>query len=352
MSVRSAGQPIKVLIVEDSLAQRELLVGLIDSTAGFAVVGTAGNGREALGATQRLAPDVIAMDINLPGLDGYEATLEIMRHCPTPVVMVSSAAGDDQRSIQALAVGALAVVRKPRSLLLESSAADRATLLTTLRLMADVRVVTRHAGRRTDTPAPAAPIAPPLLRPRVVAIAASTGGPAALQTLLVGLGADLGLPILIAQHIARGFVGSLVEWLGGCVPQQVHVAVDHERLLPNHVYFAPEDRHLALAAPGVIELRPVAESDRFCPSADTLLQSVAEVYGMRAIGIVLTGMGEDGACGLRALCAAGGQTLAQDEASSVVYGMPKAALALGAVRQGTALPHIAPAVRRLSGAAA
>jgi two-component system, chemotaxis family, protein-glutamate methylesterase/glutaminase len=177
--------------------------------------------------------------------------------------------------------------------------------------------------------------------PQVLAIAASTGGPAAVQALLSGLGAGFPLPILVVQHIARGFVGALAEWLGSTLPYQVRVAQAGERLLAGHVYLAPEDQHLLARVAGFAGLRPHEAGDRYCPGADVLFDSVATAYSQRAIGVVLTGMGDDGARGLCRLRAAGSQTLGQDEASCVVYGMPKAAVAAGAVAQVAPLTGLA-----------
>jgi two-component system chemotaxis response regulator CheB len=183
--------------------------------------------------------------------------------------------------------------------------------------------------------------------PQLLAIAASTGGPAALQTILLGLGADFPLPTLVAQHIARGFVEGMVAWLNRTTPLRVHVAQLGEQLLPGHVYLAPVDQHLLAGEGGVAYLRPTATGDRYCPSADLLFEGVAGIYGSRAIGVILTGMGNDGARGLAALRAAGSTTLAQNEASCVVYGMPQAAVAAGAVTRVEALSDLADIIRQL-----
>jgi two-component system chemotaxis response regulator CheB len=183
--------------------------------------------------------------------------------------------------------------------------------------------------------------------PQLLALAASTGGPAAIQTILLGLGADFVLPTLVAQHIARGFVEGMAAWLNRTTPLPVHVAQLGEQFVPGHVYLAPADQHLLAGAGGIVCLRPSAAGDRFCPSADLLFEGVAEVYGSRAIGVILTGMGNDGARGLAALRAAGSVTLAQNEASCVVYGMPQAAVAASAVVQIVALNDLAGVIRRL-----
>jgi two-component system chemotaxis response regulator CheB len=183
--------------------------------------------------------------------------------------------------------------------------------------------------------------------PQLLAIAASTGGPSALQTILLGLGADFRLPTLVAQHIARGFVEGMVSWLGRTTPLPIHVAQLGAPLLPGHVYLAPDEQHLLAGADGVAYLQPSTASDRYCPSADLLFESVAGVYGSRAIGVILTGMGNDGARGLATLRAAGSTTLAQDETSCVVYGMPQAAVAAGAVVRIELLSGLAASIRQL-----
>ena len=183
--------------------------------------------------------------------------------------------------------------------------------------------------------------------PQLLAIAASTGGPAALQKILLGLGADFPLPTLVAQHIARGFIENMVAWLNRTTPLPVHIARADEQLLPGHIYLAPDEQHLLAGVGGVACLRPSAAGDRYCPSADLLFEGVAGIYGSRAIGVILTGMGNDGARGLAALRAAGSTTLAQDEASCVVYGMPQAAVAAGAVVRIEALNDIAGVIRQL-----
>jgi two-component system chemotaxis response regulator CheB len=332
MSQRLAERPIRVLVVEDSRAQRELLVGLLRATGEFVVAGTANNGQEAIDATLRLRPDIVAMDIHLPVLDGYDATRQIMQRCPTPIVMMSGNDADaTRRSVEARAAGALTFVHKPAA----NRPEDRGTFLTTLRLMAGVRVVTRHAPR-VVAPGPASNRSP-----LVLAIASSTGGPAALQTLLSNLGKQFPLPILVAQHIARGFAPALAEWLNSTVSLPIQVAQPQQRLAPGHVYLAADDHHLLACDRMTATLRPAAQEDRFCPSADLLFESVASSYGARAIGVVLTGMGDDGTRGLRALRAAGAATLAQDEASCVVYGMPRAAVAAGVISSVAPLSALA-----------
>lgn len=336
-------EPIRVLIVEDSRAQRELLIRLLEASGKFQIVGTAINGQQAVDEAQKLRPDIIAMDIHLPIVDGYEATRQIMQTCPTPIVMVSNSLGDEgRRSVEALAAGALAVLRKPGNITNDAYEFDRSNLLRTLKLMADVPVVTRFPPRtispRTVDTKKLSPKA------RMLAIAASTGGPAAIQTVLSGLGSNFPLPILLVQHIAQGFVEALVDWLNSILPLKVCVAHHEQHMEPGCVYLAPDNSHILTIGQGVIGLRAAMNFDRFCPSADILFDSVANVYGHQSIGIILTGMGDDGAQGLRSMHSRGSQTYAQDEASCVVYGMPQSAVALGAVKQVVPLDHMAQTV--------
>jgi two-component system chemotaxis response regulator CheB len=324
-----------------------LLTDLLQA-GGFLVAGAASNGQDALEAIRQLQPDIVAMDIHLPGINGYVAAQQIMQSCPTPIVLVSGTHEAVQRpDLEALAAGALAVLRKPGNTSHPSHATDLANLLTTLRLMADVPVVTRFPQRLSSSawPANQPPVSgTPPASPLVLAIAASTGGPAAIQTVLQGLGHDFQLPVLVVQHIAHGFVGPLAEWLATMLPLQLKIARHGERLLPGVVYLAPEDHHLLSAHGARVELRPQSADDRYCPSADLLFESTARVYGPRAIGVILTGMGDDGAAGLCKLRTAGGHTVGQDSASCVVYGMPKAAAEAQALVQIEPLDRIAPGI--------
>ncbi len=341
-------EPIRVLLVEDSPSQLTLLRAYIEATPDLVVVGTATNGNEAVQSTIRLRPNVVAMDIHLPVFDGYEATRQIMQQRPTPIVLFSSSAGNaEQRAIAALAAGALAFVRKPAGPRDPSSAADRDQFLRALRLMAGVKVVTRHPPRTTPVRARREPGA----HYELLAIASSTGGPAALQTVLTDLGAGVATPIVIAQHVASGFARAMAGWLASVVPQPVHVIESETTLQAGHIYLPIDDCHLLITGRGSAGVAPMNEADRYCPSADRLFASVAQHYGAAAVGLIMTGMGEDGAQGLAALAAAGGATFGQDEASCVVYGMPKAAKALGAVRHELPLERLGLAIAALIGPA-
>lgn len=356
MARRTKTEPIEVLLVEDSPAQQQMLIALL-TRGGFAVVGAVNDGKAALVATEQLRPDIIVMDIHLPGMNGYLTTQQIMRRCPTPIVLISSVHGDPaQRSVEALAAGALAVVGTPAGPLHADHARDRDALCTTVRLMADVPVVTRFAQRteqprsvhvdssRSGTASTAPRQSVVQASPRLLAMAASTGGPQTLQRVLRDLGPDFPIPIVVVQHITAGFTTSMVEWLARVIPFQVCLAQHDAALLPKHVYLAPDGAHLIVQTRGHITLRSPSPDERYCPSADQLFASVATAYGAGAIGMILTGMGDDGAQGLRALRAAGSYTLAQDAASCVVAGMPMAAVRNGAVEQVEPLANLAAAV--------
>ncbi|MEI8308453.1 MAG: chemotaxis protein CheB [Chloroflexales bacterium] len=338
---------IRVLVVDDSPSQLALIVGLLRNSGDFEVVGTAADGRAAVAATIKLRPSVVAMDIYLPILDGYQATRQIMQQCPTPIVLFSSVSGDaGVRSMEALAAGALAVVPKPGGFGLPAIAAEHAQFLSMLRLMSGVRVVTRHA-RRDLPPAPARPVVRPIVpvtRPEILAVAASTGGPGALKTFLEGLGSGFSLPILIVQHIARGFSPALQEWLASVVPQPLGFAHADESLVPGRAYLAPDDHHILVSSAGMVSIAPTIPSDRYSPSADRLFESTARWYGSRAVGVIMTGMGDDGTRGMSAMRTAGAFTLGQDEATCVVYGMPRAAAEAGAVVRQLPLGALAGAV--------
>jgi two-component system chemotaxis response regulator CheB len=330
------GERTRVLIADDSPTARALLAQIFSGAPDLIVVGEATDGWEAVELTQTLAPDIITMDVRMPRLDGYEATQRIMMVLPTPIVIVSAAVKTDDvvASLQALRAGALTVAAKPvgpGSPDFDEQARD---LIQTVRHMAQVKVVRRWALQpdlslktppRRPSAAPAGGGAPA----KLVAIAASTGGPAALQRVLGELPADLAVPIVVVQHIAAGFVDGLVHWLDQTVPLSVQVARPHDRLEPGHVYLAPDDQQFGVGADSRVHLSHAAPVDGFRPSATWLFRAAASAFGAAVLAVVLTGMGRDGADGLESVHRAGGRILAQDEASSVVYGMPAAAAELG-----------------------
>lgn len=326
---------IKVLIVEDSPVVREFLAHVLGSDDEIQVVGTAVDGFEAVEAVGKVKPDVITMDIHMPGMDGFDATRRIMETVPTPIVIVSGSSSVDEVSstFNALEAGALAVVRRPMGIGHPDHETSTRELVQTVKSMAEVRVVKRWP--RFREPQPASPVRLPdtvagSAEIKVVAIGASTGGPAVLETILAALPRDFHIPILIVQHMAKGFVDGFAGWLTNTGGPRAHVAVHGELLEPAHVYIAPDEYHLGVAAGDRIELSKSESENGLRPSVSYLFRSVARTYGRGAVGVLLTGMGRDGAEELKVLQQLGAVTIAQDEQSSVVYGMPGEAARIGA----------------------
>lgn len=337
---------IRVLIADDSATVRHYLQSLIREANGFEIVGEARDGEEVVQMAQKLRPDVISMDIHMPRQNGLEATREIMGICPTPVVVVSGMLEDDiQLSLQALEAGALAVVSKPPDRANPDFPARRQQLITTLRAMAGVRVISRRDLLTPDYSGVGSSTEPTRrTRPELVVIGASTGGPSALHRLLQGLPNGFPVPIAIVQHMPHEFIPGLARWLDRSTSLEVKVAEEGMILRRGLVVIAPGNAHLLIARQGtnlVAQLQHAQGGERYQPSVDLLFDSVARVCGSAALGVVLTGMGEDGAEGLLAMRRAGARTLAQDEASSTVFGMPQAALSRGATRRAVSLSDMA-----------
>ncbi len=322
---------IRVLVADDSATVREYVAYLLGEDPALEVVGTARDGLEAVAEAERLKPDVIVMDVHMPRMNGYEATRQIMERVPTPIVMVSASSSREEvaMTFEALKAGALTVVHKPTGPDHPKQAESARRLVETVKLMAEVKVVRRWPRRERQVP-PSPPSLKSDRKIRLIAIGASTGGPQVLAEILRELPRQVGAPILVVQHIAPGFTAGLVEWLGQGTRLAVKLAEPGESVRPGTAYFAPEGSQMGVTKGGRIRLTKEPAEDGFCPSATYLFQSVAEAYGRSAIGILLTGMGRDGAEGLKKLREAGGVTIAQDKESSVIFGMPAEAVRLGA----------------------
>jgi two-component system chemotaxis response regulator CheB len=342
-----------VLVVDDSAFMRKLVVDLIDGSGEFRVVGTARHGADALKKVNALSPDVVTMDIEMPELDGLAALERIMRESPRPVVMLSGAAtgGVNDPVLRALELGAVDFVRKPSGPISLDLATVREPLLAALRVATEVnlRGVAAFAAAPATVPA-ARTAALEEIASCVVAIASSTGGPRSLAEVIPSLPRSLDAAVIVVQHMPAGFTQSLAERLNAHSPLPVSEARDGEPLLRGRVYVAPGGRHLTvklLAGAPVLALDDSPPIWGVRPAADRLFRSVAECFRAAAIGAVLTGMGRDGAEGLRAIHDAGGAGVAQDRVTSIIFGMPQAAAAAGGVDRVLPLSGIGPAIVEL-----
>jgi two-component system chemotaxis response regulator CheB len=332
-----------VLIVDDSEVIRMLLVHLIEQDPALRVAGTVGRGDQAVAFVQASPPDVVLMDIQMDGMDGFDAARSIMETQPVPIVMCS-AITDVHAVATAFRVyeaGAVALVEKPVGGEHPEGGRLVRELLQTLRLMSEVKVVRRWARK----PAAWAP-PPPSRGVQFVGIGASTGGPPALQAILGRLGRDFPVPIVVVQHISAGFLPGLSEWLGQTTALQVQIAAHGIEAQPGHVYLAPDDFHLTVGDHRRLRLEKAPPVHGLRPAVNTLFHSIARSCGSNAVGILLTGMGKDGAQGLLAMHEQGATTLVQDQATSVIYGMPGEAVALGAASQVLPLDTIGDALQR------
>lgn len=340
---------IRVLVADDSPTVRTLLVQILNDDPEIRVVGEARNGDEAVALAESLRPDLVTMDVHMPGMDGLTATKEIMIRAPTPIVIVTSSARsrDVEASLATLRIGALDLLQKPSSPAAPDFEATAKRLVAAVKAMSQVKVV-RH-WRQGPSPAPTprvppstAPGTPAELRARVVAIASSTGGPAALQQVLSALPAGFAAPILVVQHITSGFTSGLARWLDSSCTLRVKVAEADEALAPGTVYIAPDDRHLGASDKATVVLSGTAPVGGFRPSGTFLFESVARAFGASALAVILTGMGDDGVLGLHAVRKAGGRVIAQDEPSSVIFGMPRAAVEAGLANLVLPIDAVAP----------
>ncbi len=347
---------IRVLVVEDSLTVRRHLVEVLSSDADLEVVGEGENGQQAIEACRALRPDVVTLDMHLPVLDGVAATEHIMGHFPTPILIVSSSTnrGDLFKTYDALAAGAVDVLEKPG--VDESDAVWEKKFIAAVKLVSRIKVITHVRARLGGVARVTSSIADlssalPIkttTHPRsLIALGASTGGPGALVDVLRGIPASCTATILIVLHIDEPFSSAFAEWLGAQTVHSVAYAVGGESLGSSRgrVFMAPPGRHL-MAKGGKLWLSSEPERHSCRPSVDVLFESLAVECASQVVACLLTGMGRDGASGLLALRRAGAYTIAQDEASSVIYGMPREAALLGAAESILPLQEIGSAVAR------
>lgn len=320
----------RVLVVDDSSLARMVLIDHLTRDDSIEIVGVAGNGKEALRKVKELKPSIVTMDINMPIMGGLETIEQIMAYNPVPVLVVTSRS-DADTAYAAIAKGALEVIRKPEVDLAESD-----ELIRKVKLLAGVRVITHVRGRhvnhkKTSTRMVYSQLPATEIPTRAIAIAASTGGPRTLSKILQEIPATYPLPVFVAQHIPPDFVSGLAEWLNSVSKLTVKAGEDGERIRPGTVYISPADQNMVVSGKNRIRLQAQQEDAVYSPSCDLLLSSVAGVYKENCLGIILTGMGNDGVDGIGEIRDRGGITIGQDEKSAIVYGMPKVAAERGVI---------------------
>jgi two-component system chemotaxis response regulator CheB len=326
---------IRVLIVEDSLVVRDFLIHILSSDPEIQVVGVAENGLEAIDLVKKYNPDIITMDIHMPLMDGYEATRRIMETFPTPIVIVSGStvAKEIDSTFRAIEAGALTLMLRPSGIGHPDYENDAKELIQKVKLLSEIKVVRRTSKKKRKRVSSQSCIKqkPKSVRNiEIAAIGASTGGPLILQNILSGLPHDLSFSILVVQHIAQGFIEGFVKWLSNTSHFPVHTASHEIRPLAGHCYVAPDGYHMEIDADLRIVLSDKAPESGLRPSVTNLFRSVAKFYGPRAVGVLLTGMGRDGADELKLMKEKGAVTIAQDKESSVVFGMPGEAIKINA----------------------
>ncbi len=324
---------INVLVVEDSLVVRDLITHILGSDPEISIIGAVGSGEEAIEAAACLQPDVITMDINLPGINGYEATRRIMETSPTRIIIVSASYDpqDVAKSLRVVEAGALTILPPPLGMGHLEYQGRAAELIRIVKLMSEIKVV-----RRWPNPRPPAQPAPRIGMQRlpkkagIVVMGASTGGPLVLKRILGNLNSGFAAPVLIVQHMSPGFLPGLAEWLRQTTGFPVQVAQHRQKITGGQAYLAPDGLHMGVDRRGRIELSDTAPIGGLRPAIAPLFRSVAQFYGPRAVGVLLTGMGDDGVAEMALMKDKGAVTIAQDKESSVVHGMPGEAIKLGA----------------------
>ncbi len=346
-------RPIQVLVVDDSTFMRKSLSTMLTSDHRIVIAGTARNGEEALQQVKALKPDVVTMDVEMPGMNGIEAVRRIMAEYPVPIVMVSSLTTEGAAdTLKAMEYGAIDFIPKQLDGVATKIVEIQQELIA--KILGASQATGKLAVRRSS--GPMAPIVKPAggalsahsvsvtRGNRIVAIGCSTGGPQALMEVLPHIPADFPAAIIIVQHMPKTFTKPFADRMNHICPLEVKEAVDGEDVRAGVVYIAPGGLQLRVKkktiATNIVSLSPNYEKHLHAPAADIMLQSVASLYGERGIGIILTGMGHDGLEGMKAIKASKGRTIVQDEQTCIVYGMPKAVVDAGCADKVVPLPHI------------
>lgn len=341
--------PIRVLIVEDSSVFQTVLKNILSSSPEIEVAGIANNGVEGLALIPKLQPDVICTDFYMPKMGGLEFTQQVMTQYPRPILVISVSVQPEQRHriFELLEAGAVDIFPKPRSGLNSDVQLNQKMLINKIKILAGVKVFRKRASRPNAQSNPLPDKSQPLVTNsasgiKIVAIGTSTGGPQALQTIFEGLPANFPVPIVCVQHISHGFLDGLIQWLSATCPLSLTIATNGTTPQPGTIYFPTEGKHLELDSQRQFVYSDAPPVGGHRPAVNVTFKSVAGIYGREAIAVLLTGMGKDGAEGMQMIRQAGGFTIAQDQATSVIFGMPKEAIEMGAVKQILPIQKIAP----------
>lgn len=323
---------IKVLVVDDSLIVQQIIVGILNSDKDIKVIGVANSGESAIKFIHKNKPDIITMDIIMPGMGGFEAIKMIMETNPVPIIVISGLSDNENmnKTFEAMEAGAVSVIEKPLEIKSDNFEKISENVIKTVKLMSEIKVVKRRANYNKIKTNVSSRFKNSFTNIKLVVIGVSTGGPPVLQTIFSKLPENIKVPILVVQHIVPGFINGLIDWLSKSTKYPIHIAKQEEKVLPGHIYFAPDGFHMEIRPNNKVFLSNEEKENGLKPSVSHLFRSAADYYGKEVMGILLTGMGKDGAKELKLLKDKGALTVVQDKESSVVYGMPGEAVKLGA----------------------
>jgi two-component system chemotaxis response regulator CheB len=354
-------EQVRVLVADDSPTVRLMICRMLESDPAIKIVGTVGNGREATEQVALLKPDIVTMDVQMPVMNGLDAIEHIMAYNPVPILVISSIVDKENtaNAARALGAGAVDVLPKPVPASMDEFETVAQDLRAKIKLLSHVRVIT-HPKARLPEESEVAEIPQPQAKKveeveevpaaseffRVIAIGSSTGGPQALHSILSAIPPEINATILIVQHIAQGFTEGLVEWLSSTSKLKIDTAKSGKTLQPGQVLIAPEGRHMVVNGNHQVRLMNNKYPSPHKPCVNVLFDSVASAYGPKAVGVVLTGMGNDGALGIKAIHDKGGHTIAQDSETSAIFGMAKEAIKMGGVDEVLPLPDITDAIMK------
>ncbi|MDD5773200.1 MAG: chemotaxis-specific protein-glutamate methyltransferase CheB [bacterium] len=313
---------IRVVIVDDVATVRELLKIVLEKDPEIRIVGMANGGKQAIDIIPVLKPDIVLMDLRMPDMDGFQTVRHIMGYFPVPILIISSTSTN---MFQVFECGALDFIEKPSLSILENDFIQASILINKVKALSKAKV-SSSLNAKFEKERILTYTKSNIDRKKAVAIASSTGGPGALRKIIPLLPKDFPVGIIIVQHISQGFIGGLVDWLQKLSRIKIRVARENDIITPGEVLFSPDTCHIILDEKGRIKFENSPPVGGVRPSADILFPSVAKYYGSSLVGVIMTGMGDDGARGMEVIKKSGGGTIAQDEDSCVVFGMPKAAI--------------------------